>query len=81
MASPKAFSKYLNEPRFQKPNLLMEQESCEVVGFERRDFCPVSLFGVQRREPTRCLKRGSDLLGRENPGMMKDDTPLLDEGK
>lgn len=46
VASPKAFSKYINESRIQKPNVLMEQVSFEVVGFERRDFCPVSLFGV-----------------------------------
>lgn len=49
MASPKAFSKYINESRIQKPNVLMEQVSCEVVGFERRDFCPVSLLGFRER--------------------------------
>lgn len=81
MASPKAFSEYINDSRFQKSSVLMEQISCEVVGFEGRDFCPVSLFEVWRMEPTRCLKRDSDLLGSEKSEMMKDHTPFSDEEK
>lgn len=45
VASPKAFSKYGNESRFQKPSVLLEHVTCEVVGFGRWNFCPVSPFG------------------------------------